>query len=150
MTGTGQPHAPQDESLLPTFRALMACARQVERVASRHVETLGLTLPQFDVITTLGDTQGMTVSEIAERTLITRGTLKPVLDRLEARGMVRRCKGERDARQVVVSLTEDGQALYEKTFPLHLAFLKQLIDNVPQDHQSQLISLLGELEQAFK
>ncbi len=150
MKGSGQPQAPQEASLLPAFRALMSCSRQVERVASRHVETLDLTLPQFDVITTLGDTQGMTVSELAERTLITRGTLKPVLDRLEARGLVKRCKGEWDARQVVVTLTPEGQAVYEKTFPSHLAFLKQLIDKIPQDHQAQLITLLGEFEQAFK
>ncbi len=91
----------------------------------------------------------MTVSEISERTLITRGTLKPVLDRLEEKGLIVRSKGERDARQVVVTLTPEGQSLFLQTFAPHVAFLKRYIDRVPQDHQNQLIALLAEFEKAF-
>jgi len=137
------------DSLLPAFRALISCCRHVERVAGRHVESLGLTHPQFDVLATLGDIAGMTVSELSEQTLITRGTLKPVLDRLEERGLLTRCKGDRDARQVVVSLTPEGQQLYDQIFPRHLAFMKQFIEKVPQDHQAQLIDLLEEFKRAF-
>lgn len=149
MNDSNQHRTLLQDSLLPAFRALISCCRQVERVAGRHVESLGLTHPQFDVIATLGDMPGMTVSELSEQTLITRGTLKPVLDRLEERGLLTRCKGERDARQVVISLTAEGQQLYEQTFPRHVAFLKQFIDKVPQDHQAQLIGLLAEFERAF-
>jgi DNA-binding MarR family transcriptional regulator len=141
--------ASSDESCLPVFRALIGCCRQVERVAARHVETLGLTHPQFDVLAELGDTAGMTVSELSERTLITRGTLKPVLDRLEERGLLVRCRGERDARQVQVALTAEGQRVFEATFGRHVAFLKQFIDRMPLDRQTHLIDLLQELERAF-
>lgn len=141
--------SPTQESELPVFRALIACCRQVERVSGRHVESLGLTHPQFDVIATLGDTPGMTVSELSDQTLITRGTLKPVVDRLEERGLLKRCKGERDARQVLVSLTPEGQRLFQQVFPRHVAYLKQFIDTVPPDHQAQLITLLREFERAF-
>ncbi len=137
------------ESELPAFRALMVCSRQAERIAARHVETMGLTLPQFDVLTVLGDTPGMTVSELSDQTLITRGTLKPVLDRLEERGLLTRCRGARDARQVVISLTTEGQQLFQQTFPRHVAYLKQFIDKVAPNHQAQLIALLGEFERAF-
>lgn len=149
MDNSERSSSPSQESELPAFRALIACSRQVERVAGRHAESMGLTLPQFDVIATLGDSPGMTVSELAEGTLITRGTLKPVLDRLEEKGLLTRCRGERDARQVVVALTPEGLRLFEQTFPRHVAYLRQFIDKVPPDHRAQLISLLGEFERAF-
>ena len=42
----------------------------------------GLTVSQADVIFTLGNTAGMTCGEIGERTLITKGTLTGVIDRV--------------------------------------------------------------------
>lgn len=149
MDRSSQPAPPDSESLLPAFRALLACCHQAERVASRHVESMGLTLSQFDVLATLGDTAGMTVSDLSERTLITRGTLKPVLDRLEGKGLLQRCKGTQDARQVLVSLTPAGQKLFERTFMPHVAYMRQFIDRMPEQRQSELIALLQEFEQVF-
>lgn len=142
--------APTPESLVPVFRALLSCSRQAERVAGRHVDSMGLTLPQFDVLAELGDTAGMTVSDLSDRTLITRGTLKPVLDRLEDKGLLRRDRGTRDARQVLVSLTPAGQKVYEETFMPHVAYLRQFFDKLPEERQAALIALLRECEAAFR
>lgn len=149
MDRSNSPDASETESLLPAFRALMSCSRQVERVAGRHIESLGLTLPQFDVLTTLGDTAGMTVSDVSERTLITRGTLKPVLDRLEAKGLLKRCKGTKDARQVLVSLTPAGQRMFEDTFMPHVTYMRRFTEKMPPERQAEMMALLREFEQAF-
>lgn len=149
MERSNQPAATHTESLLPAFHALISCCRQVERVAGRHIESLGLTHPQFDVLTTLGDTSGMTVSDVSERTLITRGTLKPVLDRLEDKGLLQRCKGTKDARQVLVSLTPAGQRVFEDTFMPHVDYLRRFMDKMHPERQAEMIALLQEFERAF-
>lgn len=136
-------------SLLPAVRALMECHTQVERLGGRHIESMGLTPAQFDVIATLGDEPPMTCKELGERTLITKGTLTPVLNRLEERGLVRRARGEQDCRQVLVSLTPEGDAVFRATFMPHVAFMRRYVERMPAAHQSQLVELLNELKAAF-
>jgi DNA-binding MarR family transcriptional regulator len=63
----------------------------------------------------------MTCRELGERTLITKGTLTGVLDRLVARGLVSRCSHETDGRSRNVRLTEAGRHLFEAVFSEHLA-----------------------------
>ena len=86
--------------------------------AASHVHTLDLTLPQFDIIITLGNTTGMTFKELGEKTLITKVTLTGVITRLEDKGLVQR-GSETDGRSQIVRLTAKGEALYEQTFPEH-------------------------------
>jgi len=57
--------------------------------SSVHIRSLGLTPPQFDIVATLGNTPGMSPKELGEKTLITKGTLTGVVDRLEDKGLVR-------------------------------------------------------------
>lgn len=135
----------QDESLLPVFRALYICMRDVERVANRHIESLGLTPSQFDALAVLGDCEGMTCKELGARSLISGGTLTPVLDRLEAKGLVQRCKSEQDSRQTIVSLTPEGQAAYEKSFLPHVRFMRRYSDALTAQEQADLVRLLAKL-----
>lgn len=139
----------EEESLVPVFRALVECWRQVERVSDRHIETTGLTPAQFDVLAVLGETAGMTCSELGRRTLITKGTLSPVLDRLEGKGLLTRRRGEVDGRQIIVGLTSEGEALFQATFYPHIETMRGYLARIPADRQTQLIGLLRELQGAF-
>jgi DNA-binding MarR family transcriptional regulator len=144
------PYNQAPEPFLPTLRALAETYEQVFRASTRHIETLGLTSAQFDVLATLGDSPGMTCKELGERTLITKGTLTGVLDRLEDRGLVYRSRGERDNRQVYVHLTPDGERIFKATFQPHIDWLSGFFENVEVADQAALITLLGKLKQAFE
>ena len=140
---------PTSESLLPVLNALLRCHTQVERVCTRDIERMGLTPAQFDVLAVLGDTPGMTCKALGEEALITRGTLIPVLDRLEAKGLVKRSRGTCDSRQTIVALTPEGQAMFEATFYKHVDFVRPLLDKLDPAEQADLIRLLGKLKSAF-
>jgi DNA-binding MarR family transcriptional regulator len=102
--------------------------------AASHVCTLDLTLPQYDIIITLGDTSGMTFKKLGEKTLITKGTLTGVIGRLEDKGLVQRVASETDGRSQIVRLTAAGEDLYERTFPEHLLFINRIFnDYSPED-----------------
>ncbi|MDB5099703.1 MAG: MarR family transcriptional regulator [Cyanobacteria bacterium RYN_339] len=139
----------EDISLLPELRALYECHTQISRVSNRHTESLGLTGAQFDVLATLGDMPGMTCKALGEATLITKGTLKPVLDRLEDKGLLTRSKDIRDSRQTLVALTPTGQALFESTFYRHVDFMREYFDRLAPEKRHQLTALLRELRQVF-
>ena len=139
----------QDVSLVPIFRLLATCSQKAERMMARHLEAEGLTPSQFDVLATLGDTEGMTFKALSQQSLVTGGTLTPVLTRLEAKGLVKRCKGTRDTRQTIVSLTPAGQALYEKTFLPFIDVARRYEDRLTPEEQAQLVGLLTKFEAAF-
>jgi DNA-binding MarR family transcriptional regulator len=109
-----------------------------------------LTPAQFDVLATLGDTPGLTCKQLGEGTLITKGTLTGVLDRLEAKGLIHRSRGQADSRQVTVTLTPEGEAVFKATFQPHIDYMAQFWDRMPQERQAQLIDLLQELQTAFR
>ena len=65
----------------------------------------------------------MTFKELGEKTLITKGTLTGVVDRLEAKKLVRRVALPTDGRCQVVQLTAKGEAVFAEVFPAHLAYI---------------------------
>lgn len=134
---------------LPTLRELVRCNQAFERFSNAHVRSLGLTPPQFDVIATLGNTEGMSCKALGEKTLITKGTLTGVLDRLEEKRLIERCEDKADARRTHVSLTPAGEALFAEVFPPHLAHLDRAFSRLSMAELKQLQSGLASLRTAF-
>ncbi|WP_018184364.1 MarR family winged helix-turn-helix transcriptional regulator [Kaistia granuli] len=77
------------------------------------LDRLGLTYPQYLVLMTLGEADGLTVGEIGARVFLESNTLTPLLKRLEAAGHLVRRRDAADERQVRVSLTTQGRALLQ-------------------------------------
>src|SRR5512139_1350781 len=114
----------QPADFLPTVQALVQCYQAFEAYSAAHIRALGLTPPQFDIIATLGNTAGMTATELGDKTLITKGTLTGVVDRMAARGWVERVAHGSDRRCQIVRLTPAGEALFAEIFPAHMAHLE--------------------------
>jgi DNA-binding MarR family transcriptional regulator len=129
---------------LTVVRELFECTRGFERYSSAHVRELGLTSAQFDIIATLGNTNGMSCKELGEKTLITKGTMTGVLDRLAAKGLLVRLPSTEDGRSWVTKLTPEGQRFFETMFPAHLESLQPLIS---QFSEEQLDAMLLQLKQ---
>jgi DNA-binding MarR family transcriptional regulator len=134
---------------LPCLNELVRCYQAFEAYSTAHIRTLDLTAPQFDIIATLGNTPGMTPKELGEQTLITKGTLTGIIDRLEARDLVRRTAHSSDRRSQIVQLTESGHALFATIFPEHMAHLRKAFTAfTAQDYQT-IEAALARLREAF-
>ena len=130
------------EPFLGVLRELAEAYHAFSRYSAAHVRELGLTPAQFDVIATLGHTDGLALSEVARKTLITKGTLTGIIDRLAAKGLVFRQVPPGDRRSFHAVLTTEGEALFARVFPMHIQHLKRLfLDLSPSD----LDRLRGEL-----
>lgn len=135
------------ERYLRSIRLLAECYHAFEQLSGAHVRELGLTPAQFDILATLGNTPGMTFKELGEKTLITKGTLTGVVDRLEAKGLVRRAVKIDDRRSTTVHLTQHGQAEFERTFALHIAHCKRPFADLDS---AQFLALERELDNLLK
>lgn len=138
------------ERYLRALRALARCYQAFERRSAAHVRALGLTPSQFDIIATLGNTPGMTFRQLGDETLITKGTLTGVVDRLEERGLVRRVGSPTDGRSTVVQLTPRGEAEFERAFPAHIAYLKRPFAALSGAEMDVLEASLDRLRHAFE
>jgi len=95
--------------------SLYATTIAVNRLYKPMLDKLGLTYPQYLVLSTLWEQDGLTVSAIADRLALESSMITPLLKRLEAAGLVIRTRNPRDERQVIVTLTAKGKSLNEKT-----------------------------------
>ncbi len=80
-------------------------ARLLRKVYDRRVRSLGLTRSQWWVVTHLYRSEGVTQSELADILELERASLGRLLDRLEAKGWVRREADANDRRAKRVYLT---------------------------------------------
>ena len=105
------------ERYLKSIRLLAECMQGFERLSGEHVRKYGLTHAQFDIIATLGNTAGMSYKELGEKTLITKGTLTGVIERLEQKGLVERERSVDDKRSWFIRLTPQGDQMFHDVFP---------------------------------
>ncbi len=137
------------EPFLGVVRDLVRAYQAFENYAGVHIRQMGLTAPQFDVLVTLGNTPGMTMNVLAQKTLVTKGTLTGIVDRLERKGLVRREVPPENRRCFKVVLTEAGEKLFEEIFPAHIAYLKERFQKLDPSELAQIQACLKKLHAIF-
>jgi len=103
--------------------ALYSTSLAMMRVYRGLLSQLGLTYPQYLAMMVLWEQDELTVSAIGERLFLDSATLTPLLKRMETQGLVRRARARNDERQVIVSLTEQGQSLRKEAAAMMPAVL---------------------------
>ena len=93
---------------------LYACAKEVVRQYRKPLEKLNLTYTQYIVMMVLWEFGSMTEGELGKKVRLDSGTLAPLLKRLEKQGYINRTRPEHNENKLMISLTEQGEALKEK------------------------------------
>lgn len=139
------------QTFIPLMQELAAAYQAFSLYDAEGLRKSGsdLTPSQARVIFTLGDTDGMTCKDIGDITLITKGTLTGVVDRLEEKDLVERWTVEGDGRKTIVALTRRGDRVFKKEFPKHVGFLKNRFDKLSAGDRKQAVELLGKIKQLF-
>ncbi|HXG58637.1 MAG TPA: MarR family transcriptional regulator [Thermoanaerobaculia bacterium] len=125
-------------SLLRTTDRLMLPVGELLREAD-------LSVSQYNVLRILRGArgEGLPCGEIAGRMVQRDPDVTRLLDRLEARGLVVRRRGESDRRVVIAAITKEGLALLER---LDRPVEKRLHDVLGHLSKKELESLLGLLD----
>lgn len=138
------------EPFLSVLRELARTYQAFSSFDENYIRQLGLTVPQYDVICTLGNTPGMMMGQLAEKTLVTKGTLTGIVDRLEKKGLVRREVPPDNRRCFIIVLTAEGQRVFEQVFPTHINCLKQRFQHLSAEQLEQMQTSLQQLRQVFQ
>jgi DNA-binding MarR family transcriptional regulator len=131
--------------------AVYSAAHAFNRVYKPLLDRLGLTYPQYLVMLSLWERDGVPLKDIGERLFLDSGTLTPLLKRLEAAGLVKRTRSTEDERQVLIALTAQGQALKEKARNVPQSILEASDCSVAElvALKSEIVSLRDRLKAAL-
>lgn len=83
----------------------------INRLYKPLLDRLGITYPQYLVISVLAEQGSQSVSAIADRLSLESSTITPLVKRLETAGLLKRQRNPQDERQVIVTLTAKGQTM---------------------------------------
>ena len=149
LNSTSITQAAAKEQFMATVRELVWAYQGFRSYSDVQIRQMGLTSSQFDIISTLGNTSGMTFNKLAEKTLTTKGELTGIIDRLEKKGLVRREVPKEDRRSFLAVLTPAGEKVFTETFPPHIAHLKQRFERLSSEELQQIQAALAKLKNLF-
>ena len=93
---------------------LYACSREIIKQYRPFLDKIDLTYTQYITMMVLWDKKSVNVKALGEILYLDSGTLTPLLKKLEAKGLVSRQRSAEDERNLIVSITEKGEALKEQ------------------------------------
>jgi MarR family 2-MHQ and catechol resistance regulon transcriptional repressor len=138
-----------NQEFMPLLRELVRAYQAFAAYDAAGFRDTGLTPPQADVLFTLGNTEGLTFKEIGELTLITKGTLTGIIDRMQEKGLVKRVTLSNDRRCTRVVLTAKGIKLFNREFPRQIKYVKQRFDRLTGAEQDTALQSLKKIREIF-
>ena len=125
---------------------LYTASRLLTQVYHPLLSGQGLTYPQYLVLLVLWEKDAQPVNDIAKRLFLETNTVTPLLQRMEKEGILTRTKGKKDARQMIVTLTQKGKDLQKKLSDVPVSVGGSVIcDSVTPETTMDLFRMLDDI-----
>lgn len=134
------------------LKLVIASARSYNALFSKiekQVQDEGLNLSEFGVLEMLLNKGEQPVQKIAEKILVTSGTITYVIDKLQKKELVYRKKCEKDKRIFYICLTPKGEMLISDVFQKHRKFLDDLFSGLDDNFKKELVANLFTLQDSL-
>lgn len=126
--------------------AVLRAGEKISKFTGELYRKLGLTGAQYNVLRILeGAGEPLPQQEIAKRLLVSRANVTGLLDKLEAKGLVKRLSCD-DRRVNMIRLAGRGFDLLKKSFGEVTQNSIVVMESLTKDEQRQLVRLLEKLE----
>ena len=104
-----------------------------------------LTPPQFAALAKLADVGETSQNQLGSLIAMDAATVKGVIDRLKARGLVDLTKHDADKRRLMVSLTTEGRVTVDRLVPLAQQITAETLAPLSQKEATTLLKLLSRI-----
>jgi len=124
---------------------LYACSKEIIRKYKPYLDDIDLTYTQYITMMVLWEKKTVNVKTLGECLYLDSGTLTPVLKKLESKGYITRVRSNEDERNLVVTITEEGEALKDKAvnIPSEMGSCVQLTKEEAQVLYNLLYKIIG-------
>lgn len=99
------------------YAATRASVR-LKKTFARHLGPLDLKAVEYSVLVVLANNRDVNLKQLSHALEVSAPNLAVVIDRMEARGLVKRVRGTADRRQTYVQLTRAGRELHRRALEL--------------------------------
>lgn len=123
---------------------LYAAAKEVVRKYKPFLDKLDLTYTQYIAMMVLWENESMNVKELGSKLYLDSGTLTPLLKKLETKGYISRCRCKEDERNLIIRITEAGEALKEKAASIPSEMTEKWL-NISRDEVKNMYHVLYKL-----
>lgn len=128
------PQSPADADPLRVWFRFVRLHRRASSAIAGELKAIGLSIPQFDLLSTLTEREGLSQQELAERLYVTKGNVSGLLDRMVEAGLVERRSIPGDRRSNALHLTPKGLELAQKGIAAQKAYVTRTLGILsPQD-----------------
>jgi len=141
---------PEPSEAAPEYRLQEQVGFLLRKAHQRHVAIFSsqigdLTPPQFATLAGLGELDETSQNQLGAMIAMDAATIKGVIDRLKARGLVDVTKDEADKRRVMVTLTAEGRTALASLLPLAREITARTLAPLTPREAQQLVKLLGRI-----
>ncbi|MCH5252801.1 MAG: MarR family transcriptional regulator [Lachnospiraceae bacterium] len=103
---------------------LYACSREIIKQYKPYLDEIHLTYTQYIAMMVLWEKKKLNVKELGNCLFLDSGTLTPLLKKMEAKGLLTRMRSSEDERNLIVTITEEGEQLKEKAVSIPEKMMK--------------------------
>lgn len=124
-------------------------AGKLKNELNRRLTSFDITPEQWAVLNRLWEKDGITQKDLAERTFKDQPNIGRILDKLEKKGLIRRCPDTEDLRVLIVSLTQEGQEVKKDLIPLAAEVLDLVQKDISEEERKVLVTVLKRILRNF-
>jgi DNA-binding MarR family transcriptional regulator len=132
-------------AMLGRVKVAMMAALDAELASDRRLAAFELSAAQFSVVASLAGEERKSASDLCKVISYDAGAMTRMLDRLEAKGLIRRNRSPEDRRLVHLELTEEGRAAYPRMRELALGVANRFLRGFSKAEARQLEGLLNRM-----
>ena len=118
------------------------------QVATAYEAVFGLRIPEWRLIAVIAEARQATQQEIGRRTRMDKVTVSRAATSLVERGVLKRGEHPGDRRSHLLSLTPDGERLYDEIAPLAKDYERRLFTALSDEERQTLVALLAKIDSA--
>ena len=132
-------------AMLSRVKVEMLAALDRELAADKRLAPLEMSAAQYIIMANLAGPEPKSASDLCKGISYDAGAMTRMLDRLEAKGLIRRMRSVEDRRLMHLELTDEGRAAYPRMREMSMAVANRFLRGFTRAEARQLESLLARM-----
>lgn len=120
----------------------------IDQLFDKFYKTFKLSKPQFTALYKiyLAEEEGIALSVLGDQMSVTRANITSLVDRMVARGLIKRIVNENDRRSIKAVITKEGKEILEKVLPDNQVLSSEVLNFLTEKERENFYELLIKVE----